>query len=140
MRKFLDPALFTTVINLPPNPNIGNDGVIDDGTRLNVADGESFTIATPIETLSGILADGSSFSFDRFFGGGAFTPGGATLTVRLSSILGDVNLDAGVDISDIPAFIAILISGGYQVEADCNQDGVVDFSDIPVFIEILLNT
>ena len=36
-----DPALFTTVINLPPDPDIGNRESIDAGTQLNVDDGGS---------------------------------------------------------------------------------------------------
>ena len=53
-------------------------------------------------------------------------------------LLGDVNLDGAIDFSDIPAFIAVLLSGVFQANADCNEDGGVDFSDIPTFIEILL--
>ena len=51
--------------------------------------------------------------------------------------LGDVNRDGEVDFSDIPAFITVLQSGGFQAEADCDESGAVDFSDIPAFIEIL---
>ncbi len=56
-----------------------------------------------------------------------------------SGLLGDVNLDGDVDFSDIPPFIALLSSGGFQVEADTDQSGDVNFADIPAFIEILLN-
>jgi hypothetical protein len=52
-------------------------------------------------------------------------------------LLGDCDLNGVVDFSDIPAFIAILIAGGYLEEADCNQDGIVDFEDIPSFVLIL---
>ncbi len=55
------------------------------------------------------------------------------------SILGDVNLDGAVNFSDIPSFISILISGGYQAEADIDQNDEVDFADIPLFIDILMN-
>ena len=54
-------------------------------------------------------------------------------------LLGDVNLDGVVDFADIPAFIAVLISGDYQLEADCDQNDLVNFADIPVFIGILTN-
>ena len=49
-------------------------------------------------------------------------------------LLGDVNLDGVVNFSDIPAFIAVLAAGDYQIEADLDLSGLVDFSDIPPFI------
>lgn len=52
-------------------------------------------------------------------------------------VLGDVDQDGDVDFSDIPPFIAVLQSGGFQAEADTNADGDVNFSDIPSFIDIL---
>ncbi len=50
---------------------------------------------------------------------------------------GDVDLSGAVDFSDIPAFITVLQSGGFQAEADCDCSTAVDFSDIPAFITIL---
>jgi aryl-phospho-beta-D-glucosidase BglC (GH1 family) len=52
-------------------------------------------------------------------------------------VLGDCNQDQVVDFADIPAFIAILSTGGFLDEADCDRDGAVNFLDIPVFIDIL---
>ena len=52
-------------------------------------------------------------------------------------LLGDVNLDEVVNFSDISPFIAVLSSGGFQVQADCDENGKVDFSDISFFIAIL---
>lgn len=46
----------------------------------------------------------------------------------------DVNGDCFIDFADIPAFISILQSGGYDDAADVNCDGVIDFDDIPSFI------
>ena len=63
-------------------------------------------------------------------------PGDGT-TGKFDGFLGDVNQDGVVNFSDIPAFIALLQSGEFQVEADTDQNGVVDFADIPCFIEIL---
>ena len=57
-----------------------------------------------------------------------------SVTVGYSTLLGDVNLDDVVDFSDIPAFIAVLQAGEYQIEADLDQNGAVDFGDIPLFI------
>ena len=94
-------------------------------------------------TLSGLLADGSPFSFDLdsntgFFGDDHFDPD-ATLTVTLVSpfILGDCDLDGDVDFLDINPFIGILATASFLAQADCNQDGVVNFLDINPFLEIL---
>ena len=97
--------------------------------------GETFTITEPIQALTGILADGSSFSF----GGPVFSPdfNPATLTVTLSSILGDVNVDGEVNFLDISPFIALLSAGNFQEEADIDGNGVVNFLDIAPFIRLL---
>lgn len=57
----------------------------------------------------------------------------------VEEILGDVNGDGVVDFGDIPAFIALLQSGGFAEAADVNGDGLVNFDDIPGFINILTN-
>ena len=99
--------------------------------------GESFTIAEPIETITGILADGSSFSFG---GNGValsgFSPD-ATVTLTLSLTLGDVNRDGEVNFLDISPFISLLSAGGFQEEADIDGNGVVNFLDIAPFIRLL---
>ena len=51
--------------------------------------------------------------------------------------MGDVNRDDVVDFSDIPSFIAVLVSGSFQLEADIDLDGVVNFLDIAPFIQLL---
>lgn len=53
-------------------------------------------------------------------------------------LLGDVDRDGVVNFLDIPSFIALLTSGGFQDEADIDRNGVVDFLDIPPFIALLL--
>ena len=115
--------------------------MLDDSLTI----GDAFTIVNRNVTLSGLLADGSPFSFDLLTGNRFsreyFDPD-ATLTVTLvppapEVILGDCDLDGDVDFSDIPPFIDILRAGTFLEQADCNQDGVVNFSDIPAFIAIL---
>lgn len=54
-----------------------------------------------------------------------------------SYLLGDCNLDGSVNFSDIPSFITLLMSGGFQNEADIDQNGTINFSDIPFFIALL---
>ena len=105
---------------------------------------EPFTIDDRDVTLSGLLADGSPFSFDlnprrstEILGD--FFDTRATLTVTLASavLLGDCNLDGEVTFADIPSFIAVLAAGSFLAEADCNLDDEVTFADIGPFIAIL---
>ena len=106
---------------------------------------QAFTIENRDVILTGLLADGTAFSFDlntEFYYGEFFSPD-ATLTVTLVSavpdfILCDVNQDGVLDFADIPAFIGVLQAGTFLQEADCNEDGVVDFADIPAFIAALI--
>ena len=54
-----------------------------------------------------------------------------------STLHGDVDLSGAVTFADIPPFIVVLSSGGFQAEADCTPDGTVDFADIPSFVNAL---
>ena len=56
---------------------------------------------------------------------------------EVSALKGDVDLSGIVDFSDIPAFIDVIQTGGFQAEADANCDTFVNFLDIPAFIAIL---
>lgn len=53
------------------------------------------------------------------------------------SLIGDVNRDGAVTVSDIGPFIDVLAGGMYQAEADINQDGAVTVSDIGPFVSLL---
>ena len=71
--------------------------------------------------------------------GGAENPG----YLSEEYILGDVNVDNGVNISDVTALIDYLLSGN-AVEvslaaADCNKDGAVNISDVTSLIDFLLS-
>ena len=135
-------AFADSVINLFGS-NFVLDGVpLDGGLTTNSA----FTVLDRDVILSGLLADGSPFSFDltsfNVDTEGYFDPD-ATLTVTLvpsdpNFILCDVNQDGVLDFADIPAFIGVLQAGTFLQEADCNEDGVVDFADIPAFIAALI--
>ena len=120
------------------------DGVpLDDSLAINNA----FTIVDRDVTLSGLLEDGSAFSFDLnsvpvgdFFSDNDLFHSDATLTVTLvasNGLLGDVNLDGVVDFFDIAPFIAILADQTFQFEADIDGDQDVDFFDIAPFIALL---
>lgn len=121
----------------------GSDFVLD-GVSLDssVALGSALTIVDRDVTLSGLLDDGSPFSFDLnstiIDGEDRFDPS-ATLTVTLGPqfILGDCDLNREVNFADIAPFIQILQDGTFLHQADCNQDGEVTFADITSFIAIL---
>ncbi len=51
--------------------------------------------------------------------------------------LGDLNGDDVVNFADIPPFISLLATGGFQNEADIDRNGFVNFSDIGPFVQLL---
>ena len=120
-----------------------------DGVELDLLPGQTFSISSRDELLSGVFANGDPFSFqlntNSPFGGNPlagvssvfFSPT-ATLTVTLDSsvLLGDVNLDGVVDFFDIQPFIDSAAQA-FQAEADIDGNGVVDFFDIAPFIALL---
>ncbi len=52
-------------------------------------------------------------------------------------LLGDVNGNGIVDISDVGPFVDRLVSGLYQGEADVNQDFALNLLDVMPFVELL---
>lgn len=120
---------------------IALDGVPLEGLMM----GEPFTIVNRGQTLSGMFADRTEFSFDLNVDnvpGSDFFDSDVTLTVTLvevapAPIVGDVNQDRVVSFADVSAFILVLMDGEFQVEADTDKNGVVDFSDIGPFVNIL---
>ena len=105
----------------------------------------AFTIGDRDVVLSGVLADGSAFSFELntvFSNDQDFFPPDAVVTVTLVSdvqdiLLGDCDLNDVVNFLDIAPFVAVLASNSFLEQADCNQDGVVNFLDIASLIAIL---
>ena len=57
---------------------------------------------------------------------------------------GDVNADTEVNIADVNALIAIVLTGNAQgcppILADCNADGEVNIADINLIIATILNS
>ena len=61
----------------------------------------------------------------------------STIGGSVSIVLGDVNVDGGVNFLDISPFIAALLTGTFQAEADVDQNGSVNFLDIAPFVLVL---
>ena len=55
-------------------------------------------------------------------------------------LIGDVNNDKAVDISDVVALVNIILNGSsdYQAEADVNNDEGIDISDVVALVNIIL--
>ena len=53
-------------------------------------------------------------------------------------ILGDVDGDGRVGISDVTALIDLLLAGGTHDNADVNEDGTVSIGDVTALIDMLL--
>ena len=67
----------------------------------------------------------------------------ADITDQYSYLLGDLNCDGEVNISDVTTLIDILLSDGIDADTlrrgDLNGDGEVNISDVTVLIDILLS-
>ena len=68
-------------------------------------------------------------------------PGAAPIKYRFSQgdgLLGDVNHDGLVNISDINAVINMILAGTFDADGDINGDGAVNIGDINALIAIIL--
>jgi len=92
------------------------------GQKLMMTQRERDALTAYARTLSGTDVYTNELWSDPFEADG---------TLIVLGLLGDVDRNATVNFSDIPAFIESLMFGEYQLEADCNEDGFFDFSDIP---------
>ena len=57
---------------------------------------------------------------------------------KLTSSLGDINDDGGIDILDIVSLINLILDEGYQSNADINEDGNLNVLDVVSLINIIL--
>ena len=65
---------------------------------------------------------------------------GANWTEITASLIGDVNSDGYVNITDVTYLISLLFGNtGVPAVADVNTDGIVNISDVTALISILLN-
>jgi len=115
--------------------NFENVLIVTDQLNALIEGGDS-QIGLPVAFGEDVQGNLYICDFGIFLFGDPFDSG-EVFRIVPGFILGDANQDGIVNFSDIPAFIAILQSGIFLLEADVNQDGTVDFSDIPPFIAIL---
>ena len=120
--------------NLPVNLLSGEVASNVDGRYYLAPDGDNNLLPSDIVPLTISLGQ-SGFTIDHI----AAQSVAVVIFDNGSVLLGDANLDGGVDFADIPAFIDILTAFSFLAEADCDQDGAVTFADIPAFIEILIS-
>ena len=65
---------------------------------------------------------------------------GTNWTEITASLIGDVNSDGYVNITDVTYLISLLFGNtGAPAVADVNTDGIVNISDVTALISILLN-
>ena len=81
--------------------------------------------------LSGIYADGSSFSMPL-----DFNDSGNINVTQL--ILGDTNRDNSINLLDVSSFLDALGGEEYLAEADTNLDREINMADVGVFVDLLL--
>ena len=66
-----------------------------------------------------------------------------TVTVTPGGLIGDVDGDGNVNISDVTALIDYLLSGSASgvslTGADCDQDGSINISDVTALVDYLLS-
>ena len=57
---------------------------------------------------------------------------------KLTSSLGDINDDGGIDVLDIVSLINLILNEGYQSNADINEDGNLNVLDVVSLINVIL--
>ena len=107
-----------------------------------VAD-EVLTITEPIRSLSGVLADGSSFGF---FTNSRAVPFSSDATVTLTSgpaaLLGDFDADGDVDLDDLDGYHQNIsaVATGDLADLDLDGDGIVGANDFQTHYQQLVMT
>ena len=136
-------SLFFVAASAGSNFNIEGSDFAIDGQPLSLEQDVPTAVLERDVVLTGVLADGSPFSFGLessipFFED--FFDVDANLTVTLVEPIkvGDVNGDLEVNLLDVTPFVGSIL-GDFEEAADINKDGVVDLRDVPFFIDIIVN-
>ena len=132
----------------------GIKGFVEDGLSLFVQNGDSVTFL--IQPEEGYVIESVSYKgedvTDQVIDGIFITPAVSTKNIKLQVafakesskiILGDVNGDGTVDVSDVMALanyvLAKNVEGFNVAVADVNEDGDIDVSDVMKLANIILN-
>ena len=59
--------------------------------------------------------------------------------VSMATLVGDVNGDGAISISDVTVLVDIILVGGDNPIADVNGDGMVSVADVTLLVDIILN-
>lgn len=88
-----------------------------------------------------LAADGTEKAFQIPAGEWHFdlNLGERTLTITSNKLIGDINGDEKVDVSDVTELINYILVGYHDPAADLNGDGTVNVSDVTTLINIILN-
>ncbi|MBQ6165827.1 MAG: hypothetical protein IJK41_00115 [Muribaculaceae bacterium] len=122
--------------------NLGTSSV---NTTVSGIDAGQWKLAIDVENISqGLTSTPVQLSATQSF---TVPAGGYKVYVKgepqSNILLGDVNLDGSVNISDISELIDLILNGTVPAEifpyADVNGDGSVNISDITMVIDIILN-
>ena len=89
---------------------------------------------------------GYSGKYDGWFALSALKPGShdynssksAIVGIDPKTLLGDVNGDGKINISDVTSVISGITKGEYSADADINSDGVVDIKDVETLLNAIL--
>ena len=154
-----DPALFTTVINLPPDPNIGDFESIDDGTQLNVDDGGSVgsdfaansgsevnisggTVGSNFTSLSGseVNISGGILSSFTANDGGIVTFSGGFVNGRFTANAGSqVSISGGSlgALDAMPGSVVELFGGEFRLNGDAFPGQAITLAKDDIFTGVL---
>jgi len=117
--------------NSPYNPGFKIDWAVDEqGNHVNLTHIDFIKVYNAVNQYCGWLGETST----EVAGGIDYHPD-AELP---QSLLGDVNGDGIVNVSDVNAIISIIMGGNPDPAADVNADGVVNVSDINAVISSIL--
>ena len=112
------------------NPGFKIDWAVDEqGRQVNLQYIDFIKVYNAVNQYCGWMGETST----EVAGGIDFHP-----EAVLPLIVGDVNGDAEVNISDVNALIDYILSGVIAPDADVNQDGEVNISDVNQLIDIIL--
>lgn len=59
--------------------------------------------------------------------------------ISMATLIGDVNGDGFISVSDVTVLVDIILVGGDNPAADVNGDGLVTVADVTLLVDIILN-